>query len=477
MQSLIPPFDAYAGDKPYIFVSYAHKNSDIVYNHISKLHDAGFRIWYDEGIDPGADWSDEIATALQGCAVFLVFISEASLASHNVRKEIIFAIDQRKHMLCVHIEEVELPVGLKMQLGNIQALLETRFHDKEKFYRRLHEGILPAQTLRTEDETFTKADKQHITIKDSAPSAPRKNTAQAPAKSSKNTLIALLIGALVLAAAGMGYMWTQQPASTITPTESAENVKKEVSDNPRKELANMGVSWNVEAYLDQVELSDMHTLKLFYAGGFDPYTKLSFTDAHNYIENLTSYEHYAALSSLAPMPAVAFEIWSSEKARSVMKLALEYGYSLKNDTAFLENFTEKLDSMILANILNEKQVTETLLFLKSIDKSILETLKKAHEDIVTSLQNNTYTNYVDTLEISTQKNMLEHKKSFVQSAIHNLNTKADTPIAKKVFQRSVDNAQADLKKAEEDLAKLIEARRLKKLAFHENQIKIIEGLM
>jgi len=146
MESLIPPFDAYKGDAPYIFVSYAHKNSDIVYAHLTRLRNEGFRIWYDEGIDPGADWSDEIATALVHAEVFLIFISEAAVASHNVRKEIVFAIDQRKHMVCVHIEEIELPSGLKMQLGNIQALLEGRFYDKEKFYDRLFNSLLPEAT-------------------------------------------------------------------------------------------------------------------------------------------------------------------------------------------------------------------------------------------------------------------------------------------------------------------------------------------
>lgn len=75
MISLVAPFDAYKGNEPYIFVSYAHKNSDIVFEHIKKLHDAGFRIWYDEGIDPGTDWSDEIALALNNAACFLVFMS------------------------------------------------------------------------------------------------------------------------------------------------------------------------------------------------------------------------------------------------------------------------------------------------------------------------------------------------------------------------------------------------------------------
>ncbi len=47
MESLIPPFDAYKGEAPYIFVSYAHLNSDTVYAHITRLHNEGFRIWYD----------------------------------------------------------------------------------------------------------------------------------------------------------------------------------------------------------------------------------------------------------------------------------------------------------------------------------------------------------------------------------------------------------------------------------------------
>jgi hypothetical protein len=149
MESLIPPFAAYKGDAPYVFVSYAHKNSVTVFSHITRLHQEGFRIWYDEGIDPGTDWSDEIAVALAQAEIFLVFISQAAIESHNVRKEIVFAIDQKKPMLCVHVEEVDMPLGLKMQLGNIQALLENRFHDKEQFYDRMFNALRPEQTRGT----------------------------------------------------------------------------------------------------------------------------------------------------------------------------------------------------------------------------------------------------------------------------------------------------------------------------------------
>lgn len=193
MESLIPPFAAYKGDDPYIFVSYAHKNSEVVFAHITRLHEEGFRIWYDEGIDPGTDWSDEIAGALAKAEIFLVFISAAAIASHNVRKEIVFAIDQRKTMLCVHVEEAELPLGLKMQLGNIQALLENRFHEKEKFYERMFSALLPERTRGIPAAKGAKA----------APgaSAPRRLSPAAPRHGVRNALLGLALLALLGAAA------------------------------------------------------------------------------------------------------------------------------------------------------------------------------------------------------------------------------------------------------------------------------------
>ena len=39
--------------KPYIFISYAHKDSGKVYEIIRNLEDSGYNVWYDGGIDPG----------------------------------------------------------------------------------------------------------------------------------------------------------------------------------------------------------------------------------------------------------------------------------------------------------------------------------------------------------------------------------------------------------------------------------------
>ena len=73
------PFPAYQGDEPYVFVCYAHENADRVYPELQRLHDAGVRIWYDEGVSPGARWSDELARALSGAALVLFFSTPQSV--------------------------------------------------------------------------------------------------------------------------------------------------------------------------------------------------------------------------------------------------------------------------------------------------------------------------------------------------------------------------------------------------------------
>ena len=77
------PFAAYRGAEPYVFVSYAHKDRQRVYDELRALHGDGLNIWYDEGISPGSRWSDELANAIDSATVFLVFLTPSSVASEN----------------------------------------------------------------------------------------------------------------------------------------------------------------------------------------------------------------------------------------------------------------------------------------------------------------------------------------------------------------------------------------------------------
>jgi hypothetical protein len=133
----LPPFEAYKGIEPYIFVSYAHKDGKMVFPDIKYLHDQGFRIWYDEGIDPGNEWPEDVANSLANASVFIVFISPNAVNSRNVRNEINFALNYKKQFIAIHIIETQLPVGLELRMGDIQAILKYRMDQKYYLQRML----------------------------------------------------------------------------------------------------------------------------------------------------------------------------------------------------------------------------------------------------------------------------------------------------------------------------------------------------
>jgi hypothetical protein len=86
------PFSAYRGDGPYVFVCYAHEDSEAVFREIAWLNDYGVNVWYDEGISPGHEWSDELARAIQGCTKVFYFVTPNSVASEHCRRELNFAL-------------------------------------------------------------------------------------------------------------------------------------------------------------------------------------------------------------------------------------------------------------------------------------------------------------------------------------------------------------------------------------------------
>lgn len=95
---------AYEGNKPYIFVSYSHKNSSVVLSYIEKLYELKYRVWYDEGIAPGSEWPKNIEDHLKGCECVLVFVSKDSLASINCENEVKSALELGKEIIEVSLD-------------------------------------------------------------------------------------------------------------------------------------------------------------------------------------------------------------------------------------------------------------------------------------------------------------------------------------------------------------------------------------
>jgi len=125
------PLPAYDGDEPYVFVSYSHEDEELVYPEIRWLQDQGFSVWYDEGISPGHSWPEELAKAIERCSLFLLFVSPESARSENCERETTFALDAHKNFLAVHLSDTELPSGLKLNIGNRQAILKQRLSETQ----------------------------------------------------------------------------------------------------------------------------------------------------------------------------------------------------------------------------------------------------------------------------------------------------------------------------------------------------------
>jgi hypothetical protein len=139
---LRPPIEAYRGTKPYIFTSYSHRDMREVFAVIKKLADGRYRIWYDEGVEPGNEWPEEVGRALLGSNLFVVFMSPAAIDSRNVRNEINLASSENKNILVVFLQPADLSEGMKLQIGTVQYMNKYEMTEKE-FLEKLRKTLSP----------------------------------------------------------------------------------------------------------------------------------------------------------------------------------------------------------------------------------------------------------------------------------------------------------------------------------------------
>ena len=121
----------------YVFVSYAHKDSAVVLPCVEAMKKNNINLWFDEGIQAGSEWPEYIAEKVMSCSKFVLFVSRAYLESQNCKRELNFAISQKKDVLSVFIEEVTLSPGMEMQLGTYQSIFKNRFTNDKAFHDSL----------------------------------------------------------------------------------------------------------------------------------------------------------------------------------------------------------------------------------------------------------------------------------------------------------------------------------------------------
>lgn len=111
-------FEAYTGNEPYLFVSYSHRDTGVVYPILDALHDKKYRLWYDESCENGNDFRDELRHRIEKAEAVLLFVSHSSMESPFCGMEIIVARENQKRLYPIYLDDVEVPPAFAILLSN-----------------------------------------------------------------------------------------------------------------------------------------------------------------------------------------------------------------------------------------------------------------------------------------------------------------------------------------------------------------------
>ena len=215
-------FKPYEGDKPYIFVSYAHADNDKVLPILSDMHRRGYNIWYDEGIEVGSEWQECIASHLADAHLVVAFISNAYMRSDNCRREMHYAQSKKIKTINIFVEETALTPGMELQIGNIYALMKYTYPSDEYFYDKLY-GAPLLNSENFADHAPRPVSEPPKVEEKPEPEAKKKREKKKPSKGRKiaRWSIAVVVFGVVLAALIVGY-FTGFIEKTLTPTTQIE---------------------------------------------------------------------------------------------------------------------------------------------------------------------------------------------------------------------------------------------------------------
>ena len=211
-------------NKPYIFISYSHRDSDKVVEIMNRLRAEGFNVWYDGGIDPGTEWDENIAKHVQECGYFIAFVSNGYIGSKNCKDELNYSRDLDKEQLLIYLEDVSLPGGMAMRMNRIQAIYWNKYDasNVEDAYQKLFHasGIGKCKVNGTDGNPIENTYRAPVKLDSVNNGNQNKNT-------SKNGKLPVIIGGV---AAGLVIIG-------LIIALARSNAKKDVSANSTQEAA------------------------------------------------------------------------------------------------------------------------------------------------------------------------------------------------------------------------------------------------
>ena len=121
-----------------VFVSYARSDRERVLELVERMRSTGVGVWVDEGGIHGASlWGQEIVDAIDASKVMILMISDSSITSDNVVKELSIASEDKKPILPVYLHRSEIPKSMRYQLAGIQHIEFFEGQEDEAFQSML----------------------------------------------------------------------------------------------------------------------------------------------------------------------------------------------------------------------------------------------------------------------------------------------------------------------------------------------------
>lgn len=139
---------------PRVFVSYSQNDAHTATRIRDACVEAGFRCWKaPEDIPIGTDWATAITEAMDGSAAAVFVLSQSSMASPEVLKELSLAVKRRLLVVPMRIEDVSFSGAWEYHIGHLQWIdafagtLQSACHDLTTYLQqRLTGQDAPAST-------------------------------------------------------------------------------------------------------------------------------------------------------------------------------------------------------------------------------------------------------------------------------------------------------------------------------------------
>ncbi len=135
----MPQAFQYDGKSPYLFITAAEKDNAKVMPILARMGENGYHVWYDGGVEGDSLCDDETASRIMNCESVVAMLSNQFLESNQRVAELRYAINNKKKVLLIYLEEVSLKKfpGIDMYAASTESFVRQKDVGSESFYRIL----------------------------------------------------------------------------------------------------------------------------------------------------------------------------------------------------------------------------------------------------------------------------------------------------------------------------------------------------